>query len=72
MEGKMRKVKFDKVITVLGFIAFALIILFIIEKLINVKSDNIETLKVQGNARVVRNEDMPWEGDYEEAPLIEK
>lgn len=67
----MRKVKFDKVITVLGFIAFALIILFIIEKLINVKSDNIDTLKVQGNARVVRNEDIPWEGDYEEAVLFD-
>ena len=44
----MQKVKFDKVITILGFIAFALSILFIIEKLINVKSDNIEALKVQG------------------------
>lgn len=71
MEGKMQKVKFDKVITILGFIAFALSILFIIEKLINVKSDNIEALKVQGNARIVRNDEIPWEGNYEEATLLD-
>lgn len=65
----MRKVKFDKIVTVLGFIAFALIILVIIEKLMNVKSDNTEALKVQGDAWIVRNDTEFWRGDYEEISL---
>ena len=66
----MRKVKFDKIITVLGFIAFALIILFIIENLMNVKSDNMEALKVQGDAWIVKNGNETWKGDYEESSLL--
>ena len=65
----MRKVKFDKFITVLGFMAFALIILFIIEKLMNVKSDNIEALKVQGDAWIVKNGSETWKVDYEDNSL---
>ena len=69
MEGKMQKIKFDKLITVLGFIAFALIILFIIEKLMNLKSDNIKTLKVQSDALVVRNDTEVWKADYEDLTM---
>ena len=65
----MQKIKFDKLITVLGFIAFALIILFIIEKLMNLKSDNIKTLKVQSDALVVRNDTEVWKADYEDLTM---
>lgn len=62
----MRKVKFGKFTMVLGFIAFALIILFFVEKLINIKSKDVAEMKVRGEALISKNQGEVFKGAYDE------
>lgn len=63
----MHKIKVDKLLTILGFIVFALGILVLVQELIDVKHDNVKNLKVRGNAQIIINDEDVWEGDYEYA-----